>query len=410
MYDFRGKSATIQTKKLYFDDPYQVEFEAKVVERKIHDGRPALILNQTCFYPESGGQPSDKGTINGVKVISVLEEGEAIIHLLEENISEEEIKGKIDWPTRFDYMQQHSGQHLLSQSFYELLGGETLSFHLGDESSTVEIDVREIHEEEIAKVERRANEIVFQDREIKTYFVPEEKIKDIPLRKPPQKIGLIRVVEIADFDYSACGGTHCRKTGEIGIVKILRWERIRNNLRFEFLCGQRAIEDYTQKARTLRQLTNQFTVSEHEVISSVEKIFDESKLSKKKLRKLQQKIAQYEAQEIIDKAKEKIIKEILAERTPEEAKFLALNIIHRGDFVVLYALKREKRGHFVLAAAENLNLDMRELVPLISPLIKGKGGGSSSLVEIAGAETENLMLALNKAYELVKEKLETKNG
>lgn len=405
MSDFKGRSEAAQTKRLYFDDPYQVEFEAKVVQREAHDDRPALVLDQTCFYPESGGQPSDKGTINGVNVISVLEEGERIIHLLEEDVSEEEIKGKIDWPTRFDYMQQHSGQHLLSQSFYELLEGETLSFHLGDESSTVEIDIREIHEEELENVEKRANEIVFQDREIKVYFVPEEKIKEIPLRKPPQKKGLIRVVEVADFDYSACGGTHCRRTGEIGIVKILKSERIRNNLRFDFLCGHRALKDYSWKNRILRQLAGQFTVSEQEIFSSVEKVFDESKSMKKKLRKMQEKIAQYEAQEIIGKAKEKVIKNILVEKTVEEAKFLALNIIRRDEFVVLYALKREKTGHLVLAASENLNLDLRELVPLLSPLIKGKGGGSPSLVEIAGEETENLKLALEKAYEFVKKKL-----
>jgi len=405
MNGFKGSSGTTQTKKLYFDDPYQVKFEAKVVERRIHEGRSALILDQTCFYPESGGQPSDKGTINGIKVSGVLEEGERIIHLLEENVPEEEIKGKIDWPTRFDYMQQHSGQHLLSQSFYELLGGETLSFHLGDESSAVEIDISEIHEEEVEKVEKRANEIVFQDREIRVYFVPEEKIKEIPLRKPPQKKGLIRVVEVSDFDYSACGGTHCRRTGEIGIVKILKWERIRNNLRFEFLCGHRAIKDYTQKSRILRQLANQFTVSERDVFSSVEKVFSDSKSQKKRLRKMQEKIARYEAQEIIGKAKERIIKDVLIERTVEEARFLALNIIRRDEFVVLYALKREKSGHLILAASENLNLDMRELVPLLSPLIRGKGGGSPSLVEISGEEAENLKIALDKAYEFVKQKL-----
>jgi len=405
MNDLRDSLGTPPTKRLYFDDPYQVEFEAKVVESRIHERRPALILNQTCFYPESGGQPSDKGTINGVKVSGVLEEGERIIHLLEEDVPEEEIKGKIEWPTRFDYMQQHSGQHLLSQSFHELLEGETLSFHLGDESSTVEIGIREIHEEEVEKVEKRANELIFQDREIRVYFVPEEKIKEIPLRKPPQKKGLIRVVEVFDFDYSACGGTHCRRTGEIGIVKILKWERIRNNLRFEFLCGQRALKDYSRKSRILRQLASQFTVSEGEISSSVEKVFSGSKSQKKRLRKMQQKMAVYEAQEIIGKSKERIIKDILIEKTLEEARFLALNIIRREEFVVLYGLKRKKSGHLILAASENLNLDMRELVPLLSPLIKGKGGGSSSLVEMAGEETENLKLALEKANDFVKKKL-----
>jgi alanyl-tRNA synthetase len=146
-------------------------------------------------------------------------------------------------------------------------------------------------------------------------------------------------------------------------------------------------------------------VSESEIFSSVEKVFSDSKVQKKRLRKMQQKMAVYEAQEIIGKSKEKIIKDILTERTLEEVKFLALNIIRREEFVVLYGLKREKSVHLILAVSENLDLDMRELVPLLSPLIKGKGGGSSSLVEMAGEETENLKLALEKAYDFVKKKL-----
>ncbi|MFB0565841.1 MAG: alanyl-tRNA editing protein [Candidatus Aminicenantaceae bacterium] len=394
------------TKRLYFENPYQVEFEAEVIERKMYEGKPALILDQSCFYPESGGQPADRGAINGVKIAGVFEEEDKIIHLLEENISGKKIEGKIDWNFRFDYMQQHSGQHVLSQSFYELLSGETLSFHIGEEVSTVEIDLRSISEKDAEKVEVRANEIIVQDREIKAYFIPEEKIKDIPLRKPPKKEGLIRVVEVTGFDYSACGGTHCRRTGEIAIIKILRWERIRDNIRFEFVCGKRALQDYIWKNRTIRQLSHQLTASGQDVVSSVERAFSELKSQKKKVKKIQSRLAQYEAQEITKHTKEKIIIGILAEKTPDEARFLALNIIKSGDYVVLYALNMEERGHFIFASSETLNLDMRELIPVISPMIKGRGGGSSSLVEIAAEEKEDLEPVLDKAYEFVKKKLE----
>ena len=139
------------TNRLYFKDPYQTEFEASVVKRLIFENRPALILNQTCFYPESGGQPADKGTINGVEVVHVLEKDNQILHLLDRKLKVEKIKGKIYWPRRFDHMQQHSGQHILSQSFYELFEAETLSFHLGEKVSSVEIDLREIREEGVAK-------------------------------------------------------------------------------------------------------------------------------------------------------------------------------------------------------------------------------------------------------------------
>lgn len=389
------------TKRLYFENPYQIEFEARVVERLSWREKPAVVLDQTCFYPESGGQPSDRGTLNGIEVLGVLEEDSKILHLLEDDISAGEVKGKIDWQTRFDFMQQHAGQHILSQSFHELYQAETLSFHLGEVTSTVEIDLRKVAEEEVERVETRANDIVFQDREIKSYFIPEEKISSIPLRKPPKKKGLIRVVEVSDFDYSACGGTHPSKTGEVGLIKILKWEKIRNNVKFEFVCGQRASKDYAWKNRDLRELSNMFTVSEREVLTSVEKLQSDLKSQRKKTRKMQERVSQYEAQEIIRNTEGRIIKDVFTGRTPDEVRCLALDIIKKGDFIVLYALREGERGHLVFACSENLKCDMRELVPLVSPLIKGKGGGNPSLVQIGAEEAENLELALDKAYEFI---------
>jgi alanyl-tRNA synthetase len=394
-----------ETKRLYLENPYQVEFEAQVVEKVIWEKKPGLILDQTFFYPESGGQPSDKGLINEVEVLKVLEDEARIVHLVAGDIPAGEVTGKINWRTRFDHMQQHSGQHILSQSFHELLGAETLAFHLGETFSTLEMDLRKISEDEIEQIERRANEIVYEDREIKCYFVPEEKIESIPLRRPPKKKGLIRVVEVSDFDFSACGGTHVHRTGEIGLIKILRLERIRNNIRFEFICGRRALEDYLRKNRIVRELSTRFTVNEAEILNTVEKLSSDLKSQRRGGKKLQEKIAQYEAQEITQDAKGKIIKEVFVDKTLEEVRFLVLNIIRKGDFVVLFGLKGEERGHLFLACSENFNIDMREIVPLVSPLIKGKGGGRPSLVEVAGEEKENLEQALEKALEFIKKKM-----
>jgi len=394
-----------ETKRLYLENPYQVEFEAQAVEKVTWEQKPALILDQTCFYPESGGQPCDKGILDEVEVLDVLEDEARIIHLVAEDISSDKVTGKVDWQTRFDHMQQHSGQHILSQSFHELLGAETLSFHLGEAISTLEMDLRKISEEEVENIERRANEIVFEDREIKCYFIPEEKIESVPLRRPPKKKGFIRVVEVSDFDFSACGGTHVRRTGEIGLIKILRLERIRNNIRFEFICGRRVLEDYLRKNRILRELSTRFTINEGEILSTVEKLSSDLKSQKRKGKKLQEKIALYEAQEFIQEAKGKIIKEVFVDKTPEEARFLAISIIRKGDFAVLLGLKGEERGHLILACSQSLDIDMRELVPQVSPLIKGKGGGSPSLVEVAGEEKENLEQALEKAFEFIKKKM-----
>ncbi len=393
-----------ETKRLYQDDPYQVEFEARIVEKGMRGQKPAVILDQTCFYPESGGQPQDKGWINDVEVVKVFEEDSRIIHVLEKDIQAESINGKIDWETRFDHMQQHSGQHILSQCFHELLEAETLAFHLGEAFSTLEMDLRKVSDEDIERVESRANEIIYQDREVKIHSLPEDKVGSLPLRRPPKKKGLIRVVEVSDFDYSACGGTHVRRTGEVGLIKIIRWERIRDNLRFEFICGRRAFQDYLMKNRILRELSNRLTVHEQEVPSSIEKLFSDLKSQKSVIKKMREKMAQYEAQEIIERAKGKILKKIFAEKTHEEVRFLALNIIRKGDFVVLFGLKGEERGHLILACSEKLDIDMRELVPLVSPLINGKGGGRSSLVELVGENVENIAQALEKAQQFIEKK------
>jgi len=386
-----------ETRRLYFEDQYRVDFEAKVLDRVIYGGKTALILDQTCFYPESGGQPFDKGTINGIQVINVIEEKGKILHVLEKDVPSENIKGKIDWDRRFDHMQQHAGQHILSQCFYKLYKAKTLSFRLGQDFSTLEMDLRNTTEEDIEKVEKLANKIVFKDREIKSFFVPEEKIIEVPLRRPPKKKGLIRVVDISDFDYSACGGTHPRRTGEIGLIKILKWERIRNNIRFEFVCGKRALHDYTIKNSVIRQIAVRFTVGAREVLPSLEKHFADFKDQKRKNKKMQEKISQLEALEILKNAKERIIRNIFTERTIEEVRFLALNIIKKGDYVVLYGLRLKNSAHVVMASSEALGVDMRELIPVVSPLIKGKGGGQSSIVQIVGEEVKNLELALDKA-------------
>ena len=389
------------TKQLYFDNPYQVEFKAQIIGREKHEQGPVLILDQTCFYPESGGQPADKGRINGVEVLDVLEKDAQILHVMQSEVESDEVNGVIEWETRFDHMQQHSGQHILSQCFDTLFDAKTFSFRLGLRASTVEIDKRDIMEDEVEKVETLANEIVFQDEEICTYITPEEMIEKVPLRKPPQKKGHIRVVQISDFDYSACGGTHPNKTGEIGLIKILKWERIRNNLRFEFVCGRRALVDYGIKNRIIREVAVKFNVGEGELVGSIDKMIAELKDQRRRLRKAQEKILDIEAQEIMRNTEGDVIKEIFVGRPPDEMRILALTIIRSGKYIVLFGTDLQDRVHVVLACSESLERDMRDLIPVVSPLIGGKGGGRPTLVEIAGQKAENLKLALDKASEFL---------
>jgi alanyl-tRNA synthetase len=394
-----------KTKRLYYEDPYQVEFEANVIQSLSQENRPALILNQTCFYPESGGQPSDRGTLDGVPVIHVLEKDDRIIHVLEKEISADVVRGKIDWTIRFDHMQQHAGQHILSQCLVQLYNAATRSFHLGEKTSTLEVDMRNISEEEAEQVEKLANEIVFRNKDIKTCFYKEEEISEIHLRRPAMKKGDIRVVEISDFDSTACGGTHPQNSGEIGIIKILKWDRIRNNTRLEFICGSRALQDYVRKHRDLRNLSNTLTVDDREVVAFFDKLVSDLKMQKKINRKIQEKIIQYEAVEIMEKADGKFIKKIFSDRSQDEIRLLALTLMREGEYVAFFGLKCGERVHVFLACSESLGLDMRELVPVVSRLIQGRGGGRPSLVEISGEKKEGLEQALDKAYQQISEKL-----
>jgi alanyl-tRNA synthetase len=394
-----------KTKQLYFDNPYRIEFKANVVKNLSYKGSPAIVLDKTCFYPEGGGQPADKGILNGIPVIHVFEKDDQIIHVLEKDVSSDAVKGEIDWNARFDHMQQHAGQHILSQCFVQLFDAATRSFHLGEETSTLEVDMRNMSEEKAERAERFANDMVFQNKEIKTRFYRDEDIANVQLRRHPKKTGNIRVVEVSDFDHTACGGTHPRSTGEIGTIKILKWERIRDNVRLEFICGIRALQDYARKHRDLKTLSNILTVDDKEVVASFEKIKSDLKMQKKINHKMQEKIIQHEAIDIMQKAEGKLIKRIFTDRSQDEIRLLALLTIRKGEFVALFGLKNGERVHIFLACSESLGLDMRELVPVVSPLIEGKGGGRASLVEISGEKKENLEQALEKAYQHISEKL-----
>jgi alanyl-tRNA synthetase len=390
-------NAKTLTKRLYYEDAYLTEFDAEVVDRRDHEGLPAYILDRTAFYPESGGQPWDKGTLDSVEVVKVVEDDGAILHVLTKGIAGPRARGLVDWPARFDHMQQHTGQHVLSQAFWELLKGETLSFHMGADVSTLEIGLRAITDADADRIEDRANAIVWEDREVKTYFVPDDRISEVPLRRPPKKQGLLRVVEVDGFDWSACGGTHCRRTGEIGIIKLGAIEKIRGNLRFEFLCGGRALRDARGKDRTVRKLAALFSCGPADVGVQVDKLSAEHKALKKRGRRLEEKLAAFEAQEIVRGAPGTVISGVLEDKTPDEARFLALNVAKSGPFAVVYGTRGERQGHLVLARAESLDVDLRKAVPVVSAVVPVKGGGGPSLVELVTPEKDRLGEAVASA-------------
>jgi alanyl-tRNA synthetase len=391
------KSIPALTRRLYFEDAYLREFDAEVVDKRTHEGDPTVVLDATAFYPESGGQPWDRGTIGGAVVLKVLDLDGLILHVLNKDVPAGRVRGQIDWPARFDHMQQHTGQHILSQAFFEAVKGETQSFHLGPDISTLEIGLRTISETDLDRVEDRANAIVWEDREVKTYFVSEDRIDQVPLRRPPKKHGLLRVVEVEGFDYSACGGTHCRRSGEVGLIKVLGMEKIRGNLRFDFLCGSRALGDYRIKDRNLRRIAESFSALPKDAASQVERLAGDLKALRKRSRKLEERLASYEAQEVIRQAPGPLIAAVLQDKSPDEAKFLALNITRSGEFAVVYGVPGEVQGYLVLARSESLTADLRAVIPVLAAVLSVKGGGGPSLVELVTPEGGKLGAAVEAA-------------
>jgi len=227
------------TNRLYYTDAYRTAFTANVVDRS--DDGLRVYLDETAFYPTSGGQPHDLGTLGGVKVVDVIDEDDRIAHVLSSPLAAtgNAVKGSIDWQRRHDHMQQHTGQHLLSAVFEDLFGAKTVSVHFGPDYSTLDLDAELVTRDGLVKVERRANELVAESRPVTVTF--EDAASAEGLRKASDRSGTLRIVSIDDIDRSACGGTHVRSTAEIGVILLRSIERVRKSTRVEFVCGERAV-------------------------------------------------------------------------------------------------------------------------------------------------------------------------
>jgi len=281
------------TERLYYQDCYLREFRARVLETS-DDGR-RVYLDRTAFYPTSGGQPFDTGTLGGANVIEVIDEEERVVHVLDAPITTGEIAAQIDWPRRFDHMQQHSGQHLLSAVLEELFKIPTVSFHLGAEVCTIDVVAPSLTTARIDQAEDRCAEIVAEARPLAITF--EDATADLGLRKESQRTGTLRVIAIQGIDRSACGGTHVRTTAEIGPVLIRKTEKIRGNTRLEFVCGLRALHQARADFRTLQELSRQLSAPATETPGLVSAQLERIKALEKANQRLASEVAQREGRE-----------------------------------------------------------------------------------------------------------------
>lgn len=286
------------THRLYYTDSLLLEFDATVVAARAHEGRTAVRLDATAFYPTSGGQPFDVGTLGGARVLDVLDgEDDEIEHVVDQPLEiGRRVHGEIDWPRRFDHMQQHTGQHLLSAAFDRRSGVRTTSFHLGTETATIDL-AREMTPTEIAGAERAANEVVWSDRELRVRFATEDEARALPLRKEPTRPGRLRLVEVPDFDLSACGGTHVPRTGMVGVIAVTGWERFKGASRLTFVCGGRALATLGQFRDVLAEAGRRVSGPIAELPAAIERLHAEAKTAARIERRLLDELAGYRAAE-----------------------------------------------------------------------------------------------------------------
>src|SRR5215207_1336124 len=294
------------TERLYYDDPHLTEFDARVLAvESASGGRLAVRLDRTAFYPTGGGQPTDTGTLGDARVVECLDgEDGGVLHVCEGEPPAEGalVLGRVDWPRRLDHIQQHTGQHILSQSFVELYGAQTRSFRMTEEMCEIDVDLEDPSDECVERAVRRANEIIWHDRAVRVHLVTPEEAARMPLRKDSAREGELRVVEIEGFDFSPCGGTHAASTGEVGCVVARQWERAKGLVRVTFAAGVRALEDYARANRTARATAALFSVGRDETAEAAARLQEENKQLQRRLRAAEELAARAEARELYEEA------------------------------------------------------------------------------------------------------------
>jgi alanyl-tRNA synthetase len=391
----------MRSDRRYYDDSYTQRFSGEVIDVGVHHGRPAVELAATWFYPESGGQLADRGTIAGAPVLDVqVDDDDRVWHVVEPAPSGRALACAIDWPRRFDHMQQHTGQHILSAAFERLHEAPTLSSTLGAERSVIEVGIADVDWRLVQAVEEAANQVLWDDRALVLHWTDAEGVKQFPLRKPPKVSGRIRVVEVPEWDWSACGGTHTRRTGEVGAIKIVGWEKIRGNVRFSFLCGQRALRDHAWRTEQLLEAAKRRSSSERDLIEHLERALEERDDFRKRLAALSLKVLASEARTAVG-TPPRGVAVIADERSREEVRAFALQCLEAGAPWVVSATRAPEPALVIGRAKASAALDLKALVPDLLVAARGKGGGSPELVTVSAADAAGA----EEAFTLARERL-----
>lgn len=392
------------TIRRYYDDAYCTSFDATLLAVTEVQGQPALVLDATYFYPTSGGQPHDLGTLGGCAVTDVIAQDGQILHVLAAGESVPPlgpVHGVIDWPRRFDHMQQHSGQHLLSQVFVRETGCETVSVHFGAQESTLDLECATLSAAQLARVEQVANDLVAAALPITATLVDEAALATLPLRRPPAVRGQIRIVEIQAFDYSACGGTHVRNTAEIGPIKLLRQERRRGQTRVSFLCGKRAVADYIRKHELLVQAAAHYSTDVEQVPELMGRAVEQIKAYQRQVEELTTQLLRYEAAELLAAAQPlgdwRVVVRCWDDRPADTLKTLATLLQAAPGTIALLATTAGDKTTLVFARSADVDRHMGNLLRATLQAFGGGGGGRPELAQGGGIPPAQAAAALDHA-------------
>ena len=377
------------TSRLYYTEPYRAEFDATVVAVDTIDGRTHVTLDQTAFYPTSGGQPFDTGVLGGAAVSEVLDrEDGTIAHVTSSALKVGEVvQGAIDWARRFDHMQQHTGQHVLSAAFDRLFGVRTDSFHMGALSGTIDL-AREVSAAEVARAEDEANRIVWEDRPVTIRFATSEEAAKMPLRKESMRTGPLRLIDVDGFDLSACGGTHVARTGAIGVVAIGGWEKFRGGSRVEFLCGGRALTRFRLWRDSLAATQKYLSVAPDEMAAAIERMQADSKAQQRTLRGFQEKLATHEAHALLETATSSggqlVVAEALDGWDAQGLKAIAVAAVAEKPNAVVALFTTTSPALAVIARGSAATADAGAVLKALVAQFGGKGGGKPDLAQGGG--------------------------
>jgi alanyl-tRNA synthetase len=388
------------TERLYYTDSYRTRFDATVLSSAAGpNGRTEVVLDRTAFYPSSGGQPFDVGTLGGVRVIDVVDADDGrVLHVTDGPLPAGTLAaGAVDWERRFDHMQQHTGQHLLSAAYDRLVGVRTESFHLGSDSCSIDL-AREVTPGETSAAVDDANRVVWEDRPVTVRFVTAEEAASLPLRKEPVKTGSLRLIDIRDYDLSACGGTHVASTGGVGVIVVCGSDRVRGGSRIEFLCGARARRRFDGWRDALQAARRLLPVAPDELATGIERLQSENRTLQKALAAAAERLAGFEARALVERGARVghriVVAEALTDRDANGLKSLAAAVASApGTVVALFSSTAPLLVAVACHPAAGVNAGA--VVKALTATFGGRGGGKPDLAQGGGLEgtTEALVAA-----------------